>query len=133
MSYPFNIRSVYNFDVYPTPVLGNSFEKVTVMSIMDYTSAIREADIPAIHANVYPYIQSQGIADDPSSYDYLKILTADGQTTILGIPWINLSTVVEVESKTITVVIENATGADVTRIRDALTQNGFNSLNITVK
>jgi hypothetical protein len=131
MSYPFNIRGVYSFDVYPSTILGSEYQNCTVMSYMDYETALQQADIPAIHTQVYPYLPS-GTPDDPSQYDYIKIKMSDGSTVILGIAWINLSSVTEIDSVKFNVVIEGVASSDVTKLRNALSQNGFNNFNITV-
>lgn len=131
MAYPFEIKGVYNFDVYPTAILGDDFSNVTILAILDYETALQTADIPAIHTNVFPYLPS-GIPDDPSQYDYVRIRTASGSATILGIPWINLDTLELVESRRMTVKIEGVSSSDVERVRIALVQNGFNNLEITL-
>lgn len=129
MAYPFELKKVYNFDVYPATILGNDFQNVTIMAVMDYESAIQLADIPARHVNVFPYLPS-GTPDDPAMYDYVKIKTASGENTILGIPWINLDTLTLVQSLTIVATIDGVSGADVERVRVALVQNGYNNLDI---
>lgn len=129
--YPFNIRGVYNFSVHPSAILGSDFNNVTILGILDYETALQTVDIPAIHTSVFPYLPS-GIPDDPSQYDYVRIRTASGVATIIGIPWIDLDTLVEVESRRATVVIEGVSNSDVERIRLALVSNGFNTLNITL-
>jgi hypothetical protein len=131
MSYPFSIKKVYHFDVYPSGILGNDFQNVTVLSIMDYESAIQMADIPAIHANVFPTLPA-GTPEDPSATNYLKIRTANGQTTVLGLSWIKEETVQEVNSIAVQVTISGVATEDVSRIRVALAQNGFNNLDIKV-
>jgi hypothetical protein len=131
MAYSFEIKGVYNFDVYPTAILGDDFDNVTILAILDYETALQTADIPAIHTNVFPYLPS-GIPDDPSQYDYVRIRTASGSATILGIPWINLDTLELVESRRMTVKIEGVSSSDVERVRIALVQNGFNNLEITL-
>jgi hypothetical protein len=129
MAYPFEIKGVYNFDVYPTVILGDDFNNVTILAILDYETALQTADIPAIHTNVFPYLPT-GIPDDPSQYDYVRIRTASGAATILGIPWINLDTLELVESRRMTVKIEGVNSSDVERVRIALVQNGFSNIEI---
>lgn len=131
MSYPFELKKVYSFDVFAPSILGTEFKNVTILSIMDYETALQQADIPAIHTNVYPDLPS-GLPDDPSQYDYVRIRTASGVATILGIPWIDLDTVELVESRRMTVKIEGVSSADVERVRIALVQNGFNNIEITL-
>ena len=49
MSYNFQIREIYSFDVYPTAVLGNGFKNVTVLAVMDQESANQLIDTTALH------------------------------------------------------------------------------------
>lgn len=131
MSYPFELKKVYNFDVYPSTILGDDFRNVTILSIMDYESALQLADVAAIHVNVYPYLPT-GLPDDPSQYDYVRIRTASGQSTILGISWINLDTVELVESRRMTIKIDGVGSSDIERVRLALVQNGYNNIEISI-
>lgn len=131
MSYPFQLKNVYNFDVYPSPILGNDFHNVTVLAILDYETALQTVDIPALHVSVYPHLPA-GTPDDPSQYDYVRIRTQNGNTTILGIPWINLDTVELRQSMSMTVIIEDVGSIDLERVRLALVQNGYNKIKLTL-
>jgi len=129
--YAFEIREIYSFDVYPAGVLGNGFQNVTVLAVMDQESANQIIDTQAVHVDVYPYLPA-GTPNNPSAYNYLKIRTANGETTVLGVPWINEESIVHVDSTEITVKIGNVVASDVAAIRAALQQNGFTALDITV-
>ena len=131
MPYPFELKKVYSFDVYPSQLLGNDFQNVTVLSILDFDTALQFMDVPALHTNVFPTLPA-GTPDDPAAYDYVKIKTASGQNTILGIPWINQATIALVESRKMTIVIDGVSAADVDRARNALAQNGFNQIAISL-
>ncbi len=131
MSYPFQLKNVYNFEVYPSPSLGTGFQNVTVLAILDYETALQSADIPAMHVNVYPHLPA-GTPDDPSQYDYIRIRTQNGATTILGIPWINLDTLELRQSMSMTVTIEDVGSVDLERVRLALVQNGYNNIKLTL-
>lgn len=128
---PFNLRGVYSFDVYASALLGTNYKNVTVMAVMDAATANREIDIQALHAQIYPTLPA-GTPNRAVDYDYVKIKTTAGNTTILGMAWINPVTVVQVQSSTITVVIGGVSASDQTRIKNALLQNGFNNISITV-
>jgi len=73
-----------------------------------------------------------GLPDDPSQYDYVRIRTASGQSTILGISWINLDTVELVESRRMTIKIDGVGSSDIERVRLALVQNGYNNIEISI-
>lgn len=129
--YAFKIREIYSFDVFPAALLGNGFKNVTVLAVMDQESANQLIDTQAVHVDVYPYLPA-GTPNNPNAYNYLKIKTANGETTVLGLPWINEASIVHVDSTEITVKIGNVAASDVAAIRAALQQNGFSSLEITV-
>lgn len=129
--YPFKVRQVYSFTLYPATVLPGDFTNVTVMAILDYASALQLADIPAIHPNVFPYLPS-GTPNDPSQYDYVKVMLSSGVITVLGIPWINEATITLVQSLSATVTIEGVSNNDAPRILAALVQNGFNNVEVTI-
>ena len=127
----FKLRGVYNFDVYPSALLGTSYSNVTILAVMDPTSAAKEIDIQALHVQAYPTLPA-GTPNDPAGYDYVKILLTSGRETILGIAWINASTVNQVLSNVITATIANVSAADIPRIMNALVQNGYNNVKLSV-
>lgn len=131
MAYPFATRKVYSFDVYPTAVLGTSYKKVTVASILDYQTALGYADIEALHVNVYSYLP-QGTPNRPQDFDYLLLRTESGDMTVVGVPWIIDETVELVESLKIQAIIDGVGTADLERIRACLTQNGYNNIDLQI-
>lgn len=131
MSYPFALRQVYNFDVYAPAIIKNNFKGVTILGIVDYDRARREIDVDAMHISIYPHLPA-GTPNDPRGYDYVIVKYPNGNTTVLGLAWINEDTIQVVESRTISVKIGGVTAADVNRVRAALVQNGFNDLAISV-
>lgn len=128
----FKIRGIYSFDVYPAALLGTNFKAVTILSIMDAGTANREIPIRELHAQIYPTLPS-GTPNDPYGYDYVKIQTTSGQITILGMAWINPNTVELLQSSVITAVISEVSAQDIMRIRNALIQNGYSNINLTIK
>ncbi len=131
MSYPFQLKQVYSFSVHPVALLGNNFRNVKVLALLDAESASQLINIQEAHANMYPYLPA-GTPNNPNSYNYLKIRTVSGEITVLGLAWINDETVTVVTNSTITVKIGGVTPEDAVRVREALVQNGFRTLEITV-
>ena len=128
----FQLRQVYSFNVYPTALLTTSFTNVTIKAIMDPISAAKEIDIYALHAQVYPSLPV-GAPNDPTAYDYVKLQTTAGNTTILGMAWIDASTVALVQANTITATISNVSAADMNRVMNCLVQNGFQAVSLSIK
>lgn len=130
MSYDFKVGQNYSFDVYPTNILGTDFKNVKVLAILDCDSANQIIQTKPMHINVFPFLPA-GTPNNPEQYNYLKILTASGTTTAIGIPWIKENTVVAVNYKKAIVEIEPVNLEDGPKIAAALIKNGFK--NITVR
>lgn len=132
MSSPFVVNGKYNFEVFPIQILGNDFKNVTVLGIVHPSIAQNFLDIEASHVQIYPYLP-EGTPDDARGYEYVMLRTVSGETTVLGLPWINANTIVNVESGTLLVEIVNVTSQDIQRVSDALVVNGYNAFNIKMK
>lgn len=131
MAVNLQIRQVYSFEVYPVAILGNNYRNATVVAVMDRETANKEIDTQALHVSLYPYLPP-GTPNDPNGYDYVKIKMPSGETTVLGIAWIKPETVQLVESRVVTVKIANVSASDIVRIKNALVQNGFTSINVSI-
>lgn len=129
MTTQYQPRKVYSFDVYPVNEIGTGFKNVTVQSILDYNTALAFADIEALHVNVFPTLPA-GTPNRPQDFDYLLIRTDDGNTTVIGVPWIKDETVELVQSLKIQAVIDGVGSADLERIRICLTQNGYDKIDL---
>jgi hypothetical protein len=127
----FKIRGVYSFDVYPVPVIGNNFQNVTVVGIMDWEMANKEIDVMALHVQSYSFLPA-GTPDNPQSYEYLKIKMPSGVTTIIAAPWINEATIQSNEYRTITATIGGVSASDLAPIKAALVQNGYNNVALSI-
>jgi len=130
----FTIGGVYNFNVYPVALLGNVFHGVTIKAIMDCDTAnATGVDTAAMHVSVYPQLPP-GTPNDPKGYDYVKVsMPGTGETTIIGLAWIDPTTVTLVESQTVIVTIPNVSASSIPRILNALAQNGFNGATASIK
>lgn len=131
MTFQFKNRSVYSFDVYPAAILGTGFKNVTVQAILDYHSALAFADLEALHINVFPHLPNN-TPNRPQDFDYLWLRTENGDTTIIGIPWIIEETITLVESLRMNVVIDGVGSIDIERVRACLSQNGYNRIEISL-
>lgn len=131
MAYNFKTNQSYSFDVYGTNVLGNDYKNVLVIGIFNYQTALHFGDIDVRQVQVFPHLP-QGTPNRPEEYEYLLVQTANKGQQILARQWINESTVVQVGNSKIVVTIEEAGTADVSDIRAALTQNGYDKIDIRV-
>lgn len=131
MAYNFETKKVYTFTLYPSYVFDTDFKNITALGVVDYEIASKYADIYPLHAQVYPSLPN-GTPNDPKAYNYLLLKTTAGNTLAIGIPWIKESTIVLVESRTIQVLVGGVSASDIQSIRNALVQNGYNQLEITM-
>lgn len=129
MAYNFEIGKVYTFTLHPTHVFDTSFKNVTLMGVLNYEMASKYIDIYPLHAQVYSSLPN-GTPNDPRSYSYILIKTSAGNTTVLGIPWINEGTIDLIESNTIQVLIGGVSAVDINRVKNCLIQNGYDQLDI---
>ena len=132
MSSPFIVNGKYSFEVFPSAILGNDFKNVTVLGVVHPSIAQSFMDIEATHVQVYSYLP-QGTPDNARGYDYVMLRTLSGEMTVLGLPWINEATIVNVESGTMVVELVDVTSQDIQRVSDALIANGFHKFNIKMK
>lgn len=133
MAYNYVIGQTYSFSVYPSNLLGTDWDNVKVTSVMSYEDAMKEMDVTSLHVQFYPYFGSvTNTPNDPSSYLYIKVKTSSGAITILGVAWINDSTVQMVTAQTITATIANVTPADVSKIQAILAANNYNFVSLAI-
>jgi hypothetical protein len=131
MTYAYQLGQILSFDVYPSAVLGDNFQNVTVLSLLDPQSANQIIDIVGMHANVYSSLPA-GTPNDPTQYNYVKIRTASGQISALGMPWINESTITSTTNQTITAIVSGVTASDVQGVQNALIANGYTNISVTI-
>lgn len=123
------INKVIAFSVYAPAILGTDFQRMRVLGILDYRSVFAYIDPAALHANVYPSLPP-GVVNDFSKYSYLKVEFPNGQTTCLGIPWINEDTIEIIEDVTFVITVTGENISKYNAIRDALI--GINVLNFKI-
>jgi len=127
------LRKTYNFSIYPTAIIGDEFAGVTVVSILDPEAAAEQIDIVARHAQVYTYLSKDTVEDDPYSYDYVKVRFQNGNTRIIGLPWIKTETIVQLGAQTLTLVVKNAVADDIQRFKNFCAVGGYNDYTIALK
>lgn len=123
MTTQYQIGSTYSFNVYPVAQLGNNFQNVKALALLD-ASTVQQlgVDIWAMHKNIYPSLPA-GTPNDPTQFQYLRIKLQSGTSTIVAIPWIDDSSVTLVSAKTLQVTLGNLDpGTWTPRIQLALAQ-----------
>lgn len=126
----FQIGKTYSFDVYPAPVIGNRFTNVRVVAIFDSATAALTTDVDALHAQVRSYVS--GIPDSASKYLWVKFITEDNVSHVIGLPWINVDTIRLVSSSTIQVTISGVSTQDINIIKAQLVSAGYDRIKVDV-
>ena len=128
----FTIGDVISFQLYPSAILGTGFQNVKLLAILDMnTLPLLGYDPQALHANVYSTLP-QGTPNDPSQYSYLKLLLQNGQTTVIGIPWIIDSSLQVSSTSSIQFTVNNVSPSDQNTILQALAAAGYTAVNMKV-
>lgn len=123
---------VVSFDVYPVGHLGDIYNNVEILSILDYETAKQFRDIAATAVAVYPTLP-QGTPKDYTKYKYLKLKHPDGAISVVALEWVNSSTIREHQTVEIHIAVV-ASGIDsIERVRTVLQSNNFDVKEITVK
>lgn len=71
-------------------IIGSGKTGVKVTGTLEFSIAKAvDPELVVKHRQLYPYFQNDvGNVDDPSAYDYISIINANGIQEIIGIPWI---------------------------------------------
>lgn len=118
------IGNSYNFDVYPSQLLGSQFKNFKLVAILDAdTTRMLQFDPAAMHAKVYPTLPG-GSIDDYLQYSYHKYLTPTGETFIVGAPWIKPGSIETVTSDYLLIKVLT-TPDQVSGVRSSLVSNGY--------
>lgn len=123
MTTQYQIGSTYSFQVYPVAQLGNNFQNVVVLALLD-ASTVQQLgiDIWGMHKNLYASLPA-GTPNDPTQYQYLRLKLQSGQSTIVAVPWIDDSTVELANAQTLKVTLGNLDAATwAPRVQLALAQ-----------
>lgn len=126
----FPLLKQVSFEVYPSLILGNNFNNVKVMGIIDAdTARMLGLDAPVMHANVYPTLPA-GTVDIYDEYLYIRVKHSNGEQSILGLPWIKTSSVNVLDYTNVILKVGNVNPGDAERIVQALASNGFHEIEI---
>lgn len=92
------LGDVVSFEVYPSAILGNGFNRVKLLSVLSPADAAKEADVIVKHTQVLAYLtaEDKALYATYRDYNYLKIQLPNNSTTVIGIPWIKQTTLAKV-------------------------------------
>ncbi len=112
------INKHYNFSVYANSILGTAYKNTKLVSILDYTTALKFGNIELLHRQIYPYLPPNTLADH-TKYTYY-LFQYNGKTIVIADVWILQSSIEETEGLNYTLKLNNITSTQLTIIRDQL-------------
>lgn len=129
MSYEFKLGKYYNLSTTVPSILGESFIRLKFCGKVNYSIAKMMEMVDIKHRQLYPHIP--GIIDDPSTFEYFVFEGTDKSRMILAEPWINMTSIVEVASTVINILIEDIATSDIEIIRQMLLASGYSNFKMT--
>lgn len=112
------INKHYNFSVYANSILGTTYKNTKLVSILDYTTALKFGNIELLHRQIYPYLPPNTLADH-TKYTYY-LFQYNGKTIVIADVWILQNSIEETEGLNYTLKLNNITSTQLTIIRDQL-------------
>lgn len=112
------INKHYNFSVYANSILGTAYKNTKLISILDYTTALKFGNIELLHRQIYPYLPPNTLADH-TKYTYY-LFQYNGKTIVISDVWILQNSIEETEGLNYTLKLNNITSTQLTIIRDQL-------------
>ena len=124
------IGKVYTFSTLAPAILGAVIKNAKLISIVDYSSALKYDNIVTKYRTIYPVLPN-GTPDSPEDCEYYIFKTESGDSVVFANQWIDENTVELIQHVGIKVNISNGSLTDVNRIRDALNALGVEDFTIT--
>lgn len=122
------IGNTVRFSTLAPAVLGALRENVTVLAILDLDTAQMLSDVRAKHVQVRNYIAT--LPQSAGSYNYVKLRYGNGDIEILGVPWIDASTIEVITDRKLVITIGNVSDSTEQLVRQALLQNGIENFEV---
>lgn len=102
-----SIGAKISFELYPSAQYGNNYKNITLTAIFNSNIArTLGLDIVAANQQVFQSLPT-GTPNDPTQYDYFQVAFSNGETAILGAPWIRQGTLVVHTGKKLTMVFDD--------------------------
>jgi len=113
-----SINKHYNFSVYANSILGTSFSNTKLVSILDYSTALKFANIELLHKQVYPYLPPDTISDF-TKYQYF-LFKHKNKDLVLADVWIDDTTIEETLGLSYTLKLNNINSSQLSIISNQL-------------
>lgn len=125
---------IISFDVYPANIIGNNFKQVKLVSLVDVKMASMLGTDPfVLHKQVYSHVPTGQMPSSATDYLYAVVEFANGQRSVIGVPWINLSTLRVHRSNNVIFVTQNLTPQQIVMVREFFSANSIPLISYMVK
>jgi hypothetical protein len=120
-------KKIYDFETYAPNILGTSFKRIEILGYFPYeTAVVLQGDLAPIHAAVVSSGNLPvGFPNDPRQYNYYRVKKPDGSITCIGEPWIDQSSIQEVQVSTAVITLPTVSTSDLARLTTMFKQAGF--------
>lgn len=118
------LNNYYNISTYVPVIYGSELNNLKLVSIVDYSTALKFANIELMHKQIKPYLPTEAILD-PVKYTYYRFKDSNNKEYVIADTWIIPTSIVEVAHVTINITVKNVTNADVPLLRDQLRTLGY--------
>lgn len=113
-----SLNKHYGFSLYPNSVLGTVYKNAKLVSILDYTTALKFSNIELLHKQIYPYLPP-GTNPNHIEYTYYLFKHNDKDVVIADV-WIIDGSVEESSGLNYTIRLNNISNAQYSAVRDQL-------------
>ena len=124
----FKIKKVYKFTTRAPSILGETYELMKVKSMMSSDEAVKYRDVHQTNNKLLPLIP--GLPENADDNTYVLFEKEDGSKIVFAMEWIDENTIEEVSSINIRIDIPNHDSSDLTIIKRALLELGYNDINV---
>ena len=125
----FTIGKTYTFDTAAPTLLGAQIKNAKVLALVDYNTAKLFDTIDLKWRSIFSLLPT-GTPDAPDLTTYYLFLAESGEKIVLAEPWIQGSTIVEVDYIQFQVTFPKASLDDIEKVRAAVSALGFTEFNI---
>ena len=113
----------YNFSLHLNPVLPVTHKNARLVSIMDYHTALKFANVVLLHRQIYPHLP-EGTLEDLTRYTYYHFKVKE-ESVVVADMWLVPTSIELSQGAIYTVKLMNVTNAQLNVVRDQLRMLGI--------
>ena len=129
MADQFSINNNFDFTTLSPSVLGGSYKMMKVTGMLTAAEAVKYRDIHTIHNQLKPFIA--GLPVNATDGTYILFKTKDDVSVLLGLDWIDQTTINRVTTTNIRIEVMDGTNLDIGILRSAILGLGYTNINIS--